>query len=105
MCEYPDVKLPEPLAAGAGQSQAFLLTRFLHPKAIHAQGAVGSLVTLRSEYPVEGKEGCPKQAVPLPDRRKRCKVSKVHLHTHTYKTHLQSRGWTKAGSVPSARKY
>lgn len=50
---------------------------------------------------MEGEEGCPKQqAVPLLERRKRCKVSKVYLHTHTYKTRLQSRVWTEAGSVP-----
>lgn len=42
------------------------------------------MVTLRSEYQVEGEEGCPKQAVPLLGRRKRCKVSKVYLHTHIY---------------------
>lgn len=60
------------------------------------------MVTLRSEYQVEGEEGCPKQAVPQLGRRKRCKMSKVYLHTHTYiyKTRLQSRVWTKAGSVP-----
>lgn len=42
------------------------------------------MVTLRSEYQVEGEEGCPKQAVPQLGRRKRCKMSKVYLHTHTY---------------------
>lgn len=84
-CENPDVNFPQQLAegAGAGRSQAFLLTRRVHPKRSASRGPPGSWVTLPSEYQVEGEERCAQQqAVPLLQRRKRCQVSKVYLHTH-----------------------
>lgn len=82
-CENPDVNFPQQLAegAGAGRTQAFLLTRLEHPKLIGtSQGLWGA--------------GSPAFRVPRGRERKMCRttsrapvaeVSKVYLHTHPTK--------------------
>lgn len=97
-CENPDVNFPQQLAegAGAGRTQAFLLTRLEHPKLIStSQGLWGA-----GSPRLQGTKGKGTKDV---QNNKQCPCCRgvQSLSTHTsHKARLGSRVWTRDGGLP-----